>query len=141
MSNSVQDFFKKIPGTKSELKDVDCSISFNVDIKEIRGIDVIVRSLYNLLMTKKGSYIFDPDYGASLYKYLFEQCDDITKEDMYQEIEAAIRKYENRAKISYDINFLKDKRGFIVDLYIEYNGEKKTVSIPVDESMLKTLDK
>ena len=141
MPNTVQDFFTKIPGTKYELKDIDCTISKNGDIKELKGIDVLVRSLYNLLMTKKGSYIFDPDYGAEIYKYLFEPCDDATKEDMYQDIEMAIRKYETRAKISYQINFMSDKKGFILDVYIKYKGEQRTVTISIDESMLKTLDK
>jgi phage baseplate assembly protein W len=142
MPNSLHDFFQKIPGSKSDVKDIDCSISSNGDLKLLENIDAVVRSVYNLLTTKKGTYLFDDEYGCDLYRYIFEQADETTKEDIFQSIELAIRTYgPENADISYDVMFMKDRKGFIVNIYVTYRGEKKELSVPIDESFLKTLPK
>lgn len=138
-NKGLEAFLKKVPGTKKELRDVDGRITQSGDLKELSGVDVIIKSLSRLLLIPSGTYIHDPEIGTSLYKYIFEPVDERTKTSIEQVIAAAISRFENRAKIDFEVLFFSNKKGFRIDLFIEYDGKKKSVSINVDESMLKTL--
>jgi len=138
-TGGLENFLRKVPGSKYELFDVDGQIIQSGDLSELTGIDVIVKSLSRLLLIPKGTYIHDPEIGTNLYKYIFEPVDERTKTSIEQVVAQAIARYENRAKINFDILFFSNRKGFRIDLFIDYHGEKKNVSINVDESMLKTL--
>ena len=49
--------------------------------------------LIHLLLTKKGSRYFLPDFGTNLYQYIFEPLDDITLGKIEAEIQDAVEKY------------------------------------------------
>jgi phage baseplate assembly protein W len=55
--------------------------------KEIRA------NLVHLLLTRKGSRYFLPDFGTRLYEYIFEQNDVITYSNIEDEIRETVRKY------------------------------------------------
>jgi len=55
--------------------------------KEIRS------SLVHLLLTKKGSRYYLPDFGTRLYEYIFEPNDSVTFNHIEEEIRESIRKY------------------------------------------------
>ena len=137
--NSIQGFFNSVPGEKDEIKDVDIYISNRGDLQEIKGIDVIIRSILNILFTVKGSYIMDPEYGCGLHKYIFEPCDDVTLESIQNEISMALLRYEGRAKVNSGIAFLQDGKGFVINLTVDYRGETKKTSLMIDESLLKNV--
>lgn len=136
---NIEQFFQSVAGNKLAIKDVDPRINNIGDLQELTDIDVIVRSLINLLLTAKGTYLFDSKYGCDLYKYVFEPADEITQRDIYMELETAIRRYETRGKITYNVTFFSNKKGFIVNLMIAYKDKKKKVNIVIDESILKNV--
>ncbi len=138
---NIEEFLKKIPGSKSELHDVDCYIDNTGDFRRLENVDVLIKSIINLLLTARGTYIFDPDFGCDLYKYVYEPTDEITQQDIYMEIERAISRYETRGDISYDVLFFKNKKGFRVNVSVGYKGKRKTVSINIDETLLTTIEK
>ena len=137
--NGLEAFLKKVPGSKYELRDIDSRVSQSGDLKSLTGIDVIIKSISRLLLMAKGTYVHDPEIGTNLYKYIFEPVDERTKISIEQVVAQAISKYENRAKIDFEVLFFSNKKGFRIDIYIEYEGEKRNVSVDIDESMLKTL--
>ena len=47
--------------------------------------------------------------------------------------------YENRAEINYEVLFFKNKKGFRINIYVRYRGEKGKVSIDIDETLLRTI--
>jgi len=55
--------------------------------KEIRA------DLIHLLLTRKGSRYFLPDFGTRLYEYIFNQNDMITHSHIEDEIREGVRKY------------------------------------------------
>jgi len=137
----IEKFFKEVPGSKSEIRDMDAKITQSGDYQGIRGVDVIIRSISRLLLIPTNTYIFDPELGTGLYKYIFEPADMVTKSAIEQVVAQAIHRYENRAKIDYKVLFFKNRKGFRIDLYIEYEGQKRSVSVDINDSMLKTLDR
>ena len=139
-NNSIDEFFSRVPGSKTDLKSMENFISNQGDFTQIKNIDVILRSLMNLIMTVKGTYLFDPEYGTNIVKYIFEPVDEITKDSILQDISASVSRYEGRSSSTFDIKFLKgDIKGFVLDVNVSYQGEKKEISIRVDESLLKSI--
>ncbi len=139
MAQNLEDFLNKRSGASKDIRDIDSLISPSGDLTELEGIDVIVRSLTNLFLIPKETYVMDPEFGASLYKYIFEPVDIVTKNRIEQDVMNAVRKYEDRADIDFDVLFFKNKKGFMINLKVTYKGTKKEVSVTVDETLLKTL--
>lgn len=55
--------------------------------KEVRA------NLIHLLLTKKGSRYFLPDFGTRLYEYIFDQNDIVTFNNIEDEIREGVRKF------------------------------------------------
>lgn len=55
--------------------------------KEVRA------NLIHLLLTKKGSRYFLPDFGTKLYEYIFDQNDTVSYALIEEEIREAVRRY------------------------------------------------
>jgi phage baseplate assembly protein W len=140
-SSLVEKFLTTVPGRRTAIRDVDCYISKTGDFKQIEDIDVIMKSLVNIMLTVKKTYLDDPEYGCDIIKHIFEPADDLTQSDISTEINNIVNKYEKRAKITHDISFYKNRKGFVVNLLVEFEDRKKRVSIPFDESLLKTVPK
>lgn len=139
--NGIEKFFDIVPDRKSDIFDVDSRINQSGDLKEVYGIDVIVKSLSTLFLTAKNTYFFDPDMGTGIYKYIFEPVDIATKSAIEQEINSSVARYENRADIKFNVQFFKNKKGFRINFMIDYDGLKKSVTVDIDETLLKTLNK
>ena len=61
---------------------------------EIRG------SLVHLLLTRRGSRYFLPNFGTRLYEYIFEPLDGPTFSDIESEIQDSIRTYMPNLQIT-----------------------------------------
>ena len=60
-------------------------------------------NLIHLLLTRKGSRYYLPDFGTRLYEYIFDQNDIITYEAIEDEIREGVKKYIP----NLDINSIK----------------------------------
>lgn len=132
-------FFETVPGKQYVLFDVDSVIDPIGDFTRIEDIDVIIRSLTRIFGIPQNTYYMDPDIGTVLHKFLFEPADLVTKTSIDQEIGRVVSRYERRAKITHEVLFFKNKKGFRVNFYVEYQGRKKNVSVIIDEELLKTI--
>ena len=50
-------------------------------------------NLIHLLLTRKGSRYFLPDFGTRLYQYIFDQNDNVTFSLIQDEIRESVKKY------------------------------------------------
>lgn len=141
MPNSISEFFTRIPGQKSDIRSLDNYLNKQGDFAEIKNVDVMLRSIMNLLMTIKGTYIFDPEFGCNIVKYIFEPADEITRESILQDVAANLARYEDRGDNTYNIKFLSGNlKGFVLNISVSYQDEKKEISIRIDESLLKSME-
>ena len=60
----------------------------------------IAASIGNLLQTSHYERLFNPSIGANLKRYLFEQIDDITTNNITEEITRTIKNFEPRVNLS-----------------------------------------
>jgi len=136
MANLLDRFYKDVVGSKDKIFDYIPIIDSSGDFKRIYDLDVILNSWNNILITPRGSYIFDPEYGSDLLKYIFSPSDAKTVEDIKNEIIYTIRKYDDRATISsIDVLFLRNKKGFDINIDVEYNRQTKKLSTKIDENI------
>jgi len=134
--NLLDRFKKTIIGSKGTIADFTSAIISSGDFNRITDIQVILNSWSNILLTPTKTYDHDPEYGSNLYKMIFEPCDDQTKNKIKNEIYNKLSKYDDRASIQeMKINYLTNKKGFVVDIIANYKGQKSEVRIVIDESI------
>jgi len=68
--------------------------------------------LIHLLLTRKGSRYYLPDFGTNIYQYIFEPLDDVTLGKIENEINDAIEKYIPNLKLNaVEITRVGDEEG------------------------------
>jgi phage baseplate assembly protein W len=135
MANLLDRFRKEVIGAESKLHDFVPIITSAGDFKKISNIDVIIASWNNILITPRRTHNHDPEYGSDLHLMVFEPVDDRTIEKIKREIEYRIQRYDNRASISdIQIRLTANRKGFEVDVFIDYEGDTGTLSLRFDDS-------
>jgi len=108
------------------------------DYVKIENIDVIINSWNNILLTPRGTYDHDPRYGSSLFDLIFQPADIDTQNLIREEIYNSVYYYDNRASINnITVTYLRGnstKKGYNVQIDVEYNGEIKTLTLDVTSS-------
>ncbi len=90
--------------------------------KEVRA------NLVHLLLTKKGSRYFLPDFGTRIYEYIFDQNDIITFNLIEEEIREGVKKYIPNLDInSIDVMSAED----------DPDSDEKTFSETEDERLFR----
>jgi len=132
MANLLNRF--KQSNSTNKVNDYVAAISSSGDFKKLRDIDVILTSWTNILLTPRGTYIFDPEYGSDLYLILFDPIDDTTIDRIKTEIEDSLMTYDNRARIE-NINIQLDPSSKKVqaDISVSYEGKTKELTVTFSE--------
>lgn len=69
------------------------------DTSPLKGEKAVKSALINLLRSPVGERPFDPEYGVNIEKFLFEQADPITENEINEDIAYAIRTFEPRVEL------------------------------------------
>ncbi len=141
MANLLSRFNKEVIGSDDHIYDYLAKITAKGDFKRVKDIDVIITSWNNILMTPRRTYLMDPDYGSDLHKILFEPVDSATVDQIKTEVESRLSTYDDRAKIqSIEVVLNATGKGFVVNVYAEYEGETGTLSVKFDDSTVVRQD-
>jgi len=81
--------------------------------------DAIRADLLHLLLTNKGERLYLPDFGSDLKKYIFEPNDDITHEQIKDNLNQTIKRYMPNLIIN-DITFKKDSIEELIIVELTY---------------------
>ena len=71
---------------------MDSKVGKYLELSEYTN-DEIRSNLIHLLLTRKGSRFFLPDFGTRLYEYIFEPLDGPTFNDIESEIKESVEQY------------------------------------------------
>jgi phage baseplate assembly protein W len=131
MSNDIRKFYSEISGKSDQIYDYVSTVSEVGDFKKVNGIQVLIHSIRNLLLTPLGFYPFDPNYGSLLYKKVFEPLDDQSIEEIKYEVNQRIKEFDDRVKItSVDVQILgNDQKGIQVNVNIKKGSLTGTASL------------
>ena len=82
----------------------DISMTFqanplNNDLIGLKNENAIARSVRNIVFTLPGEKFFDENFGSRISASLFENIDDITADQIVDEITQSIENYEPRVKL------------------------------------------
>jgi phage baseplate assembly protein W len=128
-------FYESSIGSKGLISDFTSVISPKGDFSKITGLNVILRSWNMILSTPKRSVDHDPEFGSELYKYIFEPADDKTSEKIVNEVRTVLAKYDDRARVAdIEVVFFNDKKGFSLNIYVDYDNETSSFPFVLDES-------
>jgi phage baseplate assembly protein W len=135
MANLLDRFRKEVTGSDNRLQDFLPKITSAGDFQKIYDINVIIASWNNILVTPRRTHLHDPEYGSDLHKMVFEPVDDQTVDAIKTEIEDRIQRYDDRARIeSIEVRLISGRKGFEVDVYVDYGGDIGTLSLRFDDS-------
>lgn len=135
MANLLDRFNKQVTGSDGKIYDYLPKITASGDFKRIKDLNVIISSWNNILLTPRGSFLFDPEYGSDLYKLVFEPIDDTTVERITNEVTTSLTLYDDRATISdVEILLMANGKGYQINLQVDYDGDTGTLTITFDDS-------
>ena len=135
MASYIGKFKRDVIGSEGKISDYIPKIIAKGDFKRISNLQVILNSWNNILMTPKGSYLLDPDYGSDIYKYVFEPVDTKTVEGIKNETVVALTFYDSRARIvNVEVSRLQNRKGYSIEITAEYQGERGSSSVIFDDT-------
>ncbi|WP_455258652.1 GPW/gp25 family protein [Peptoniphilus asaccharolyticus] len=70
----------------------------------VYNVNAIKQSIKNILSTRKGTRIFNAEFGSDIHKYLFEIMDDHTSFALMNEIVIAVGRWEPRVTIEVGLS-------------------------------------
>jgi len=102
------------------------------DVRPIVNETAIKRSLTNLILTKRGSKPFYPEYGSLVQDYLFKNADAFTKYDLEQSLYQTISRHESRVNVTQiDVQFENDGIKIKIDFVIKNVGTLTSLTTKV----------
>ena len=85
-------------------------------------------NLIHLLLTRKGSRYFLPDFGTRLYEFIFEPIDNVTFESIQSELNDVVAKYIPNVIVNdFKIETMQDAR------VEEVNNETNVITSQIDD--------
>lgn len=127
--------------------DKDMKMAWDKDVGVVTGIKAINQSLAGIIMTRKGSRPFNPEFGCDLSDALFENMNPITAQNLKKDIISAIARWESDRiwtdKTSVDVYFNFDENSIDITVYYQirdnaYDSDKiyKTNTIKLTQGMV-----
>lgn len=133
MPSMIDLFNQNVVGSKGFISDFLPIISSSGDFTRVTELSVIISSWNNILLTPLRTYAYDPDYGSELYKYVFDQNDDETVDDIKEEVRYRLTKFDDRAVITnIEVIFMRDRKGFTVNIDFVFGEEETRMKVNID---------
>lgn len=85
---------------------------------ELTDKALIKRDILNHFNTKKGSRVMRPTYGSSLWDYLFEPLDEISRDAIIDDVNTVVNS-DPRVRI-LNTNIQEEEHGIIVSFQLQY---------------------
>lgn len=86
-------------------------LDLNLDLK-----DKVVSEITHVILTPKGSRLRKPDFGTNLAKFIFDQNDDVSWEQVKKEAVEAVEKYVKDAELE-DLKVVNENNSLFLDMY------------------------
>jgi phage baseplate assembly protein W len=113
-------------------KDLNIGFKKNPITKDLltqKNEQAVVQSINNLILTRFGEKLMDPQVGSEVYEILFEPLDGFSAARLQQTIINTIRNYEPRVDIINCVVSAEDSDSSEVRVDIEYRIVGDTITI------------
>jgi len=137
--DSLTKFNQTSVGSKGRILDYAAKINPSGELQKIVDLQAILTSWNNILTTPLRTCSFDPEFGSNLYKYVFDPADSGTVEKITNEVRYRINMFDDRAMVTnVTVEYLSNKKGFNVTVFVEYDGQRSQVTSLITESLMFT---
>lgn len=100
------------------------------DLARLTDEDSVIRSLKNIVLTRKGERPFFPEFGCNITSLLFENFNEFSKKTLETEIKTAVENFEPRIKtIKVVINDQSDINSTTLDMFFTLINRTDTLSV------------
>ena len=134
MASTLDKFINNSIGARGRITDYTSKIMPSGDFNRIYELNVILMSWNAILITPLRTYTWDPNFGSELYKFIYEQCDDDTKENIINEIKLRLSTDDRASIESIDVTYYSNKKGFKINITAAYQGVTDSLNASIDES-------
>jgi phage baseplate assembly protein W len=90
------------------------------DVKRVYNADAVKASVMNILLTRKGERVMNPEFGCGLQDFVFDALDKDFIDLVARQIKSDIRRFEDRASVD-QINFVTDVDNDRVTIQLLYH--------------------
>lgn len=101
------------------------------DVNKNVGVQAVINSVKNLLLTGHYEKPFHPEIGSNLRKMLFEPMDAIVATNMQQEIQEVLSNFEPRVRVR-KIVVTPDYDNNAFNVYLEFNVLNRTEPVTIN---------
>ena len=109
-----------------KFKDISMSFQSNpltFDLITLRDANAIARSVRNIITTRPGEKLFNPNFGTKITDSLFELLDETTADEIKEQIKLSINRFEPRVRYINSIVEPKyDENAFNVKIVYQIVG-------------------
>jgi phage baseplate assembly protein W len=135
--NSLEKFQQTSVGSRGRTTEYIAKINPTGDLQKVMDLQAVLTSWNNILTTPLRTCSFDPEFGSELYKYVFDPADITTIEKIDNEVRYRLNAFDDRASITdVKIEFLPNKKGFNVTVFVKYDKQYGQVTSVITESLL-----
>ena len=108
-------------------------LGFN-NFVEITDENSLIQNIYNILLTRKGERLFNPDFGTTIEERVFSIMNEDDETSILQECFTAINEYEPRVSVDYeeskvDIDYDANTIRIIIAVVLP-NGNSEYIVLP-----------
>ena len=92
----------ELPSQDYVYKDITKTVKISADKRDItvsKDVEAVQNSISNIFTFRKGERIIQPEFGNSLYKYLYEPINELTSKKLGTELLNVIERWEPRVEI------------------------------------------
>jgi phage baseplate assembly protein W len=100
-------------------------IDHNLTKGMVYDFDSIRQSVQNILLTRKGTRLFNSEFGSNIEDYLFDLMDDITEFEFMNELVNSISMWEPRISVDRNLTSIlydKPNHTWWVNLFFKVNS-------------------
>lgn len=109
-----------------KFKDISMSFQSNpltFDLIALKDANAIARSVRNIITTRPGEKLFNPNFGTKITDSLFELLDETTADEIKEQIKLSINRFEPRVRYINSIVEPKyDENAFNVKIVYQIVG-------------------
>ena len=117
----------------NQYADIDLLFAKHPTTKDVPikyDVNAVKQAVRNILLTQSGEKPFNPDFGANLYDFLFDNFDDVAFAEIQLRIENAILNHEPRVRLlDIRIEDLSYRNALLIELEIQILSPEQTTTI------------
>ncbi len=133
MATIYADKFTVTPLRSERYSDFYNNLSKNFGTKDIARLtneESVINSLKNIILTRKGERVFQPDFGCNLSGLLFENFSRFTSDAIATEIRTAVENFEPRVRtIKVKVSESQDNHSIDIQLFFTTINNPEELSI------------